>query len=86
VLHEIRVVKNVTVTLDEQTARWARLEAARREVSVSSLIRSLLETAMAGEESYEVSRRRFLSRAAQPLKRSGRYPSRDSLHDRAALR
>ena len=33
---------NVTISLDEQTARWARLEAARRETSVSHLVGELL--------------------------------------------
>jgi hypothetical protein len=35
-------MKNVTVTLDEETARWARIEAAHRDMSVSRLIRELL--------------------------------------------
>ncbi|HET9672657.1 MAG TPA: hypothetical protein VFQ40_07390 [Actinomycetota bacterium] len=32
-------MKNVTVTLDDETARWVRIEAARRDESVSSLLR-----------------------------------------------
>ena len=79
-------MKNVTVTLDEETARWARLEAARRDISVSSLIRTLLESSMVGQESYELSRRRFLARPSRPLKNAGGYPSREELHDRAGLR
>ena len=79
-------MKNVTITLDEETARWARLEAARRDISVSSLIRTLLESSMVGQESYELSRRRFLARPSRPLKQVGSYPSREELHDRAGLR
>ena len=37
-----RRLKNVTVTLDEETARWARVEAARRDTSVSRLLGHLL--------------------------------------------
>ena len=30
-------MRNVTITLDEETARWARVEAAMRGTSVSRL-------------------------------------------------
>ena len=30
-------LRNITVTLEEDAARWARLEAARKETSVSRL-------------------------------------------------
>lgn len=39
-------MRNVIVTLDEETARWARIEAARRDMSVSSYIRQLLRERM----------------------------------------
>jgi len=79
-------VKNVTVTLDEETARWARIEAAKRDVSVSSLLRELLQERMGGQMSYEGAKQRYLARPAQPLKKRGRYPDREELHDRAGLR
>lgn len=79
-------MRNVTVTLDDETARWARLEAARREVSVSRLIRELLRERMRDEAGYETAARRYLARPASPLKAAGRYPSRDELHERAGLR
>jgi hypothetical protein len=80
-------MKNVTVTLDEETARWARLEAARREMSVSRLIRNLLQQNMRQNRSYEVAQRRYLSRPGVMLNESGTpYPSRDELHDRVSLR
>ena len=77
---------NVRLTLDANTARWARIEAARRDISVSSLVRELLEQRMSGQESYEDSRRRYLARPSVPLKHSGGYPTRDATHDRASLR
>ena len=79
-------MRNVTVTLDANTARWARIEAARRDISVSSLVRELLEQRMSGQESYAESRRRYLTRPPELLKRSGGYPTRDEIHDRASLR
>lgn len=80
-------MKNVTVTLDEETALWARLEAARRDISVSSLIRQLLTEHMGGRVAYEGARSRYLARGGSGLSRqSGRYPRREELHDRAGLR
>ena len=51
VLHEssaMRRLKNVTVTLDPETARWARIEAAKGDTSVSRLIGEILQREMEG--------------------------------------
>lgn len=79
-------MKNVTVTLDEETARWARLEAARRDMSVSRLLRELLKEHMIGQEAYDGSMDRYLARPARRLKERGPYPPREDLHARADLR
>jgi len=89
VLRENRVMKtklrNVTVTLEEGVARWARVEAARKDTSVSRLLGEILKERMIEEGSYERSMRRFL--ATKPfLKTDGRYLSREEVHDRARLR
>lgn len=79
-------MRNVTITLDEETARWARIEAARRDVSLSELIRRLLGEYMDRNQSYEAAGERFLSRPARALSHTGDYPTRAELHDRADLR
>ena len=79
-------MKNVTVTLDEETARWARLEAARRDISVSGLLRDLLRQSMGGQAAYLGAKERYLARPARDLSSESSYPSRDELHDRAGLR
>ena len=80
-------MKNVTVTLDEETARWARVEAARRDMSMSALLREILERERDLHGSYEGAKRRYQSRAAAALKSpTDRYPTRDETHDRAGLR
>jgi hypothetical protein len=33
VLHYIRVMNNLTITLDEEVARWARIKAAEQEMN-----------------------------------------------------
>ena len=77
----------MTITLDEETARWARVEAARRDTSVSRLVGELLRQHMRAEEGYEAAMTAYLGRAAKPLRRRrSAYPKRDELHDRARLR
>ena len=44
-----RRLRNITVTLEEDVAQWARIEAARRDTSVSRLLGSLLKERIAAE-------------------------------------
>ena len=39
-------MKNVTITLDEEVARWARIRAAERDTSLSRLVGKLLREKM----------------------------------------
>ncbi len=87
VSHENHVMKNVTITLDEETARWARIEAAHRDTSVSRLIGELLHQHMRAQTTYQDAMQRYLARTPTRLKdTAGRYPAREELHDRAGLR
>ena len=79
-------MKNVTVTLDQETAPWARIEAARREMSVSSFIRMLLRERMGGQAAYAGAMSRYLSRGGANLSDGRPYPAREELHDRTGLR
>jgi hypothetical protein len=80
-------LKNVTITLDEETARWARVEAARKDLSLSKFVASLLRERMNKEDAYDAAMRDYLSRDAFPLGRPGQpYPKRDELYDRGRLR
>jgi len=82
-----RKLRNVTVTLDEGTARWARIEAAKRDTSVSRLIGEMLQERMAGERAYEAAQARYLAQEPGLHRRPGKsLPSREELHDRANLR
>lgn len=82
-----RHLRNVTITLDEETARWARLEAARLDTSVSRLLGDVLRERMAGESEYASAMARYLAQVPGHHRRSGeRLPTRDELHDRQRLR
>jgi hypothetical protein len=79
-------MRNLTITVDEDVARWARVWAAKRGTSVSRLVGMLLRQRMIEEEAYPAAMAEFLAVEPVPLKHAGRYPSRDEVHDRAALR
>ena len=76
-------MKNVTITLKEEVARWARIKAAERNTSVSRLLGEILQERMQEEESYRLAMEQYLAQAPQPLKQARqRYPRREELHER----
>ena len=78
-----RRLKNVTITLDEETARWARIEAAKRDTSVSRLLGEVLRTQMRQEAQYEASKQAYLAQEPGIHRCEGQpLPSREELHDR----
>lgn len=80
-------MRNVTVSLEEEVARWARIRAAELDTSVSRLLGELLRELMQREQGYESAMRKYLAVAPARLQEHvAPYPSRDSLHDRADVR
>ena len=76
-------MKNVTITLDEKVARWARIKAAEQEKSLSRLVGELLQEKMSAEEQYKTSMQQYLAKKPQVLKKQGvRYPRREDLYAR----
>lgn len=75
-------MKNVTITLDEEVAQWARIWAAKHHTSVSRLVGEMLRRRMLEEEGYEAAMKQYLTAKPVLLKRQGKYPSRDELHER----
>jgi hypothetical protein len=79
-------MRNLTIVVEEEVARWARIRAAELDTSVSRLVGDLLRERMLEDGGYEAAKRQHLSEQPVALKRSGRYPSREELHDRDGLR
>jgi hypothetical protein len=79
-------VRNVTITLDEETARWIRLEAAAKNSSVSRLVGEMLRERMVAEHSYQAAMEKYLEREPSGLRAAGRLPSREEVHDRPGIR
>ncbi len=78
-------LRNVTVTLEENVARWARMEAARQDTSISRFLANILKERMQEKGRYDRAMRQALARKPF-LKTDGRYLSREEAHDRAGLR
>ena len=80
-------MKNITITLDEQTVSRARVEAAERNMSLSRYIGEVLRGQMRKSDRYEEAMRNFFTLEPFPLKgASQRYPKREELYDRPMLR
>jgi len=74
-------LRRVTIRLEENVVRWARVEAARMGTTVSRLLGEIMKGRMLAKRSYKRSMRRALAR--QPfMKTDGRYLSRDEVHER----
>ena len=80
-------MKNVTISLDEQTAAWIRVYAARHNTSVSRIVGEMLGERMRQGKEYEQAMRRFLAKPPFAFRWKGaRRAAREELHDRDALR
>ena len=78
-------MKNVTVSMDEGVADWARMEAARRNTSVSRMVGEMLAEKMRRDDAYERAMREALKfksigTSIEP------YFTREELYDRAFQR
>jgi hypothetical protein len=76
-------MKNVTITLIGEVARWARIKAAEKNTSVSRLVEEMLQEKMQTEKGYQVAMEQYVAQSPQTLKKAGtRYPRREELHER----
>ncbi len=76
-------MRNVTITLDEDVAKWARVRAAELDTSVSRMLGEVLRQMMMEDLGYDAARERYRGRSQQVLSEpETAYPSRDALHDR----
>jgi len=76
-------MKNVTITLEDEVARWARIRAAEKNTSVSRLVGNLLKEKMQEEAEYALAMEQYLMIQPVVLKQvRDRYPKREELHER----
>lgn len=77
-------MKNVTVSLDDETYRRARIRAAEQDTSISALVRDYLNHLGAEETETERLKReeRTLRESIQGFRAADRL-ARDDIHDRS---
>jgi hypothetical protein len=79
--------KNITITLDEQTAEWAREAAAKQGKSLSRFVSDSLRAQLPKPLSYERSMNSFLSRQPWQLRARGeKLATREEVHDHGLFR
>lgn len=74
--------QNITLSLDSDLLRRARVLAAEQGTSVSRLLAAHLERLVRDEEAYRRLRQQALSTLEQGLHLGGARPDRESLHER----
>ncbi len=74
--------RNLTVQLDDEVIRQAKVLAARRGTSVSTLVAAELERLVADDDRYEEAQRRAQRALAGAAPRGGRRWSRNDLYAR----
>jgi hypothetical protein len=75
--------QNLTISLDRQTIRMAKILAARRSTSISGLLASQIEMLVGEEKAYERAERQAMSLLDQGFHLGGVIrASRDELHER----
>lgn len=76
-------MRNVTIKIDEDLARWARMWAAKHDTSVSQLVADMLRQRRAQEEGYQAAMKQWAAWEPRPLREPGEpMPTRDELHER----
>jgi hypothetical protein len=80
-------MKNITVAVNDEVYRRARVRAAELDTSVSAVVSRFLEE-FAGQETDYERRKRLQAQTLASIRsfRAGSRSSRDEAHDRNALR
>jgi predicted transcriptional regulator len=80
-------MKNITVTLDDETAKWLRIKAAEQNQSMSRFLGDLLQQQMKDRIAYQRAMESWLAKAPYVLREAGEHlPTRDEIYDRSRSR
>ena len=79
--------QNITLALDKQLLKRARVFAARRRTSISAMLAAELRRMVEAEEAYEQAKTKALEQLRSPFRLGGAgIVDREELHDRQGLR
>lgn len=74
--------QNLTVQLDRETIRKAKILAAKRGTSVSGFVAAQIEASVKAEDEYDAARRSALELLERGFHLGGGRVNRDELHER----
>jgi hypothetical protein len=70
-------MKNVTITVEDATLEWARIEAAKRNTSVSRLVGEMLTEKMQHDDAYARAQREWIADTSTFNSAGLAYPVRE---------
>lgn len=73
-------MKNVTITVEESVLEWARIEAAKRNTSVSRLVGEMLADKMRHDDAYQRAMHDWLADTTRIVSDGSSYSSRNDVH------
>ncbi len=83
VIHVQYVKQNLTISLDRQTLRKAKILAAKRATSISGLVAAQIDALVDEDEAYEKAKRQALALLDRGFHLGGRHRiDRETLHER----
>jgi hypothetical protein len=71
-------MKNVTITVEDATLEWVRIEAAKRNTSVSRLVGEMLTDKMQFDDAYARAQREWVADTSGFNSGGTAYPQRDA--------
>lgn len=73
-------MKNVTITVEEPVLEWARIEAAKRNSSVSRMVGEMLADKMRHDDAYQRAMHEWLADTTRIPTDGSPYPGRDEIY------
>lgn len=73
-------MKNVTITVEDATLEWVRIEAAKRNTSVSRLVGEMLTDKMQFDDAYARALREWVADTSSFSSGGVPYPAREAVH------
>lgn len=73
-------MKNVTITVDDTALEWVRIEAAKRNTSVSKLVGEMIVDKMQFDDAYARAQREWVADTSAFNSGGQAYPAREVPH------
>ena len=73
-------MKNVTITVEDATLEWVRIEAAKRNTSVSRLVGEMLTDKMQHDDAYARAQRDWVADTSAFSSGGKPYPQREAMN------